>query len=126
MASVSQALTSVALADGFVGVEHQYAQDYDSPLASLVLGNGVVTAVTSTGSPLVENDAIDANGLDTRRLERWPAVGANHGDVRLRLLGAPGRITAQGASTLVESRSTTPHLRPSATSRSGSPPPRTD
>jgi outer membrane protein assembly factor BamB len=96
------ALTTVALANGFIGSEHQYAQAYDPPMASRVLGNGFVSAVTATGSPLVENREVTTRGIDLPRLERWPAVGANHGDLRLRLVGEPGRISAQGASTMVE------------------------
>ncbi|MBK8066917.1 MAG: PQQ-like beta-propeller repeat protein [Rhodanobacteraceae bacterium] len=96
------ALTTVALADGFIGAEHQYAQAYDPPLASRILGNGLLTRVTATGSPMVENYTVGANGIDLPRLERWPAGGTNHGDLRLHLLGEPGRITAQGASTSVE------------------------
>lgn len=96
------ALTTVAIANGFIGAEHQYAQAYDPPLASRILGNGLLTGVDTSGSPLVENYTVGANGIDLPRLERWPAVGANHGDLRLHVLSEPGRITGQGASTLVE------------------------
>lgn len=96
------ALTTVALANGVVGVEHQYAQSYDPPLASGLLGFGSILAVGPSGSAMVENRTVGANGLDLPRLERWPAPGSTHGNLRLHRLGEPGVLSGQGASTEVE------------------------
>lgn len=95
------ALTTVALNNGFIGAEHQYAQNYDAPLGSPALGLGSLTGVSFDGSALVENRSVDARGLNMPQLQRWPAPSTDHGDILLRRVGTEDPITALGSSTEV-------------------------
>lgn len=93
------ALTTVALENGFIGAEHQYAGNYDVPLGSPALGAGLLTGVSFDGTALVENRSVDARGLGMPRLQRWPAPDADHGDILLRRIGDEDPIRALGSST---------------------------
>ncbi len=93
------ALTTVALNNGFIGAEHQYAQNYDLPLGSPALGAGLLTGVSFDGTALVENRSVDARGLSMPRLQRWPAPDSDHGDILLRRIGDEEPIRALGSST---------------------------
>lgn len=96
------ALTEIDLADGSLSAEHLYVQELDLPLSAPGRILVSVSAVAGDGAALVENRALNAVGLPPARLQRWPAVGADSGDIVLRHLGDADPITALGPSTLVE------------------------
>ncbi|MCB1610337.1 MAG: PQQ-binding-like beta-propeller repeat protein [Xanthomonadales bacterium] len=96
------ALTQIDLADGSLSPEHLYVQELDLPLSSPGRSLVSVTGVAGDGTVQVENRSVNAAGLSPPRLQRWPAVGADSGDIVLRHLGDADPITALGPSTLVE------------------------
>lgn len=96
------ALTAVTLSDGSIGAEHLYASNYDAPLTSPVPILTTLAGVLADGSVQVEQATADALGLWMPRLQRWPGVGTESGDLRLRRSGAPGIITGAGPSTEIE------------------------
>ncbi len=96
------ALTSVRLLDGAIGPEHLFARNYDEPLASAGFGTVFAVAVAGDGTVQVENSRPDSMGLRMPRLQRWPAVGSEHGDIVVRRLGDAGDIVGLGPSVDVE------------------------
>jgi outer membrane protein assembly factor BamB len=96
------ALTQIDLADGSLSPEHLYVQELDLPLSAPGRNLVSVSAVAGDGAALVESRALNAVGLSPPRLQRWPAVGTDTGDIQLRRLGEAGPITALGPSTAVE------------------------
>ncbi len=96
------ALTEIDLADGSLSPEHLYVQELDLPLSAPGRNLVSVRGVAGDGTALVENRSLNAVGLSPPRLQRWPAVGTDTGDIQLRRLGEAGPITALGPSTAVE------------------------
>lgn len=95
------ALTTINMDTGAVGAEHQYAQTYDPPLASPASGPAPVSFIRSDGSALVEARDVDTRGLAMPRLQRWPAMSADRGDLILRQIGNAEPLRALGPSTEV-------------------------
>lgn len=81
-----RSLTTIALADGAIGAEHLYSRSYNTSLPSADQVDVSLMAISPDGNPLVENRSPDRHGLYLPRLEVWPTVGNNVGDVRLQVL----------------------------------------
>ena len=96
------ALTSIALNDGTIGAEHLFARSYDESLSTGGRLTVVVIAVAGDGTAMVENGETDSRGLLLPRLQRWPAVGSNRGDIQMRVLDTNDPIVGLGPSTRIE------------------------